>query len=164
MKLLMVPFIPNITLRHEDIYEKIILKLRRIDEIKDIREVETDVRLNGISTILCTVSMLSNPGLVQLGFFRYIPVQRLVIDEASQIYVGQYIVSPSCRLTSLSHRLMPRSQALLHKFAKDLRQITFFGDPNQLPPFGSDDVEGIDSIFEKKHLKAGALFLDTQCT
>jgi hypothetical protein len=51
----------------------------------------------------------------------------------------------------------------MYKFAKDLRQITFFGDPKQLPPFGSDDIHNIDSIFDIKHLKQGALFLNTQC-
>jgi len=78
--------------RHEEIYEKIIQKVVRLDEIRDPRQVETDIRQNGICTILCTISMLSNPGVAQQGFYRHVPVQRLMVDEASQIYVGQYIV------------------------------------------------------------------------
>jgi hypothetical protein len=67
-------------------------KVIRLDEVKDSRQVDIELATHGICTILCTISMLSNPGLGQLNFFANVPVERLVVDEASQIYVGQYLV------------------------------------------------------------------------
>lgn len=46
------------------------------------------------SVILCTVSTLSNPTIFRKNVFKLVPVERLIVDEASQIYVGAYAVSP----------------------------------------------------------------------
>ncbi len=52
------------------------------------------VRTMGTSTIvLSTVSMLSNPAIDQCGIFHLIPVERLVVDEASQIDTFEFMVS-----------------------------------------------------------------------
>jgi hypothetical protein len=48
----------------------------------------------GITVVLCTLSMLSNPKLVDCGLFDILPVNSLVIDEASQIDVFEFMVSP----------------------------------------------------------------------
>jgi hypothetical protein len=44
------------------------------------------------TVVLCTISMLSNPMLAQANVFAVVPVDILVIDEASQINVSDYIV------------------------------------------------------------------------
>ena len=48
---------------------------------------------HGISVVLCTLSMLSNPKLDDCGLFGILPVNSLVIDEASQIDVFEFMVS-----------------------------------------------------------------------
>ncbi|KIJ24527.1 hypothetical protein M422DRAFT_133099, partial [Sphaerobolus stellatus SS14] len=71
-----------------------------------------------------------------------VPMQRLVIDEASQINVFEY---------------MP----LFAKF-KGLQKVCFFGDPNQLPPYGQETVETVQSIYDVRHFKDQAYFLNVQ--
>jgi hypothetical protein len=48
--------------------------------------------MRGSRIILCTLSMLSNPVLETSGLFQLVPVERLVIDEASQIDVADFMV------------------------------------------------------------------------
>lgn len=64
-----------------------------------IRSDELPNSQNGVSRIfddvtvvLCTVATLSNPKLNDCGLFRVIPVRSLVIDEASQIDVFEFMV------------------------------------------------------------------------
>jgi regulator of nonsense transcripts 1 len=45
-----------------------------------------------VTVVLCTLGMLSNPKLEDCGLFRVIPVTALVIDEASQIDVFEFMV------------------------------------------------------------------------
>ena len=45
-----------------------------------------------VTVVLCTLSMLSNPTLKECGLFGAIPVTSLVIDEASQIDVFEFMV------------------------------------------------------------------------
>jgi regulator of nonsense transcripts 1 len=50
-------------------------------------------RIFGDATVvLCTLATLSNPKLNDCGLFRVIPVRSLVIDEASQIDVFEFMV------------------------------------------------------------------------
>ena len=42
--------------------------------------------------ILCTLGMLSNPGLAEYGVFKHCPVERLIVDEASQIDTLDFMV------------------------------------------------------------------------
>jgi regulator of nonsense transcripts 1 len=51
--------------------------------------------LLGSNVVLCTLSTLSNPQLESAGVYNLIPVERLVIDEASQIDVFEYMVGVS---------------------------------------------------------------------
>jgi regulator of nonsense transcripts 1 len=48
--------------------------------------------LNGARIVLSTLSTLSNPGLDQVGIFSLVPVERLVVDEASQINAFDFMV------------------------------------------------------------------------
>lgn len=45
--------------------------------------------------ILCTLGTLSNPLLLQKGVFGWVPVTNLVVDEASQVGILDYLVSPA---------------------------------------------------------------------
>lgn len=79
--------------RHEHIYEKMKPHLLRTDDIvvDDLYALE---RLVGTKrVVLCTLSLLSNPILQDSGFFGLIPVERLIVDEASQLDVFEYMVS-----------------------------------------------------------------------
>jgi hypothetical protein len=111
--------------------------------------------------ILCTLSMLSSlrPQLVQI-----VPVETLIVDEASQIPIGDYLYA-------------------FHAFALTLRRACFIGDdkqrmsdvplenaakgihisPTVVPPFGQDDLKDLRSIFEVEHLQEHILLLNIQC-
>lgn len=51
-----------------------------------------------LNFVLCTMGMLFSETLEGIGLFRTIPMERLVVDEASQIFVGDYMVSTRCFL------------------------------------------------------------------
>ncbi|KZS94268.1 hypothetical protein SISNIDRAFT_427499, partial [Sistotremastrum niveocremeum HHB9708] len=87
--------------------------------------------------------MLSNKALKEAGFVSRVPVESLVVDEASQIDMGDFL--PIIKLYSFR-----------------LKRVCFIGDDKQLAPFGSDDIEDLQSVFELKHLRDRALLLDTQ--
>ncbi|KZT59465.1 hypothetical protein CALCODRAFT_420384, partial [Calocera cornea HHB12733] len=71
-----------------------------------------------------------------------VPVRNLVIDEASQIFVGDF-----------AH--------LFYRLAVDLKKVCWFGDPFQLPPYGADHSEGLATVFDLPHLKENMHFLRT---
>jgi hypothetical protein len=48
--------------------------------------------MGGTKIVLSTLSMLSNPALVECDAFQVAPVEMLVVDEASQINVSEYMV------------------------------------------------------------------------
>ena len=64
----------------------------------------------GIQVMLCTLSMLSNFNITK--FTKEIPLKVLVVDEASQIEIGNYI-------------------APFSSFKKTLRKTCFIGDDKQ---------------------------------
>jgi AAA domain len=62
--------------------------------------------------MLCTLSMLSNQRLHAGGFTQLVPVNTVIVDEASQIEVGDYL-------------------PLLSRFRSTLRKVVFIGDDKQ---------------------------------
>lgn len=70
------------------------------------------------------------------------PVETIIIDEASQIEIGDYI-------------------PVLSRFSK-LQKLVLIGDDKQLAPYGHNQVDGLQSIFEIPHLREGAIFLNIQ--
>ena len=82
------------TSRHEHLYEEIHQRLIRSDDLFDDK-VATERLLGGSSIILCTVSMLSNPALDECGVYDLVPVEHLVVDEASQIDSFEFMVRAS---------------------------------------------------------------------
>lgn len=80
--------------RHEHLYPGVEESLIRTDELpEDIRQVEK--LFEGVSVVLSTLSSLSNPVVQQRVAVkgRGVEVNHLVVDEASQISVFQYLVS-----------------------------------------------------------------------
>lgn len=124
---------------HEHVYEKIQEKLIRSDELPD-NPGALQRTLHGTCIMLSTLSMLSNPALDDV--FEFIPVTQLVIDEASQINLFDFM-------------------HLFEKY-KDLKKVCFFGDPHQLPPYGKENAPGLQTIFDLEHLCEKAKFLDVQ--
>jgi regulator of nonsense transcripts 1 len=87
--------------------------------------------------------MLSNQTLRFAGVLRMVPITTLVVDEASQIEIGDYI-------------------PVFTNFVSTIRKVCFIGDDKQLPPHGQEDIPSLQSIFELGNLRELALFLDTQ--
>lgn len=68
-------------------------KIVRTDEFFcDDGIVSTERIFGGCSVILCTLSTLSNPIIDISGLTTIVPVERLVIDEASQIDIFEFLV------------------------------------------------------------------------
>ncbi|KAL1738150.1 P-loop containing nucleoside triphosphate hydrolase protein, partial [Schizophyllum fasciatum] len=121
---------------HEHIYDSVKANVIRSDQFKFISRKD----LKDVKVILCTISMLSNNFLKK--FLPFVPFNTLIIDEASQIEIGAYIPIFTTFTT--------------------LRKTCFIGDDKQLPPFGQDNLEDLQSIFEVPHLCDNVIFLDTQ--
>ncbi|KAF5359601.1 hypothetical protein D9756_003109 [Leucocoprinus leucothites] len=81
---------------------------------------------------------------IQRIFVKQFPISTLVVDEASQIHVADYI-------------------SVFYKYVS-IRKACFIGDDKQLPPFGQEDTnpDALPSIFEFDHLRGHAYFLNTQ--
>lgn len=73
-------------------------RLLRSDELPSAT-VDLERLVAGSRVILTTLSMLSNPALDNNGIFKLVPVERLVIDEASQINIHEYMVWRSVTFT-----------------------------------------------------------------
>ena len=79
--------------RHEHLYEHIEDRTIRSDDLCSADRVGTERLLIGSNVILCTLSMLSNPALDNCGIFKINPMERLIVDEASQIDTFEFMVS-----------------------------------------------------------------------
>ncbi|KAJ3740673.1 P-loop containing nucleoside triphosphate hydrolase protein [Lentinula detonsa] len=127
---------------HEHIYEKIVGRLIRTDELPN-NTLGMSRLIGNSKVVLSTLGLLSNPAIESNGLFDIVPFERLVVDEASQINVFEYM-------------------SIFHKFRKSLVKVCFFGDPQQLPPFGQEKVKTLQSIFGIEHLQPNSYFLDVQ--
>lgn len=56
--------------------------------------------------------MISNPGVVAAGFTRQVPIETVIIDEASQIEIGDYL-------------------PLINTFGNGIKKLAFIGDDRQ---------------------------------
>jgi len=93
---------------HEHLYSKISNNIIQSDRFGDYKFIQQQMK--GCKVILCTLSMLSNPRITP--FTKANPLTTLVIDEASQIEVGDYF-------------------AVFQKFDFTLRKLCFIGDDKQ---------------------------------
>ncbi|KAI6024771.1 P-loop containing nucleoside triphosphate hydrolase protein [Pisolithus microcarpus] len=125
---------------HEHLYERLAPCVIRSDSFSK-SVVGASRQLCGARVILCTLSMLSNNHIAP--YVHVNPVDILILDEGSQIEVGNYV-------------------PVLHRFGPTLSKIAFIGDHKQLPPHGQEEISTLQSIFEVKHLRKKVLLLDTQ--
>lgn len=127
---------------HEHLYTEIENRLFRGDELPD-NPKDLENTISATTIILSTLSMLSNPALDQNGMFDLVPLTILVVDEASQINVFEYM-------------------HVFFKFRNVMIKVCFFGDPKQLPPYGKDKAPSMQCIFDIEHLKNESYFLNIQ--
>ena len=164
--------------RHEHLYCEIQEKVRRSDELPT-EKVAMERELGGSHIILSTLSMISNPSLHDNGTFDIIPVERLVIDEASQINIFEFMVSnyfPLPPFQALSP--LVRCSTYLFGFNQYFRKFVFSATPSsvscspafnpqlskqiKVPPFGQDKAPSIKTIFDLTS-RPKDFFLNTQC-
>jgi regulator of nonsense transcripts 1 len=95
--------------RHEHLYEKIHENVIE-SSMFPADTVSANRLLLGCRVILCTLSMLSNS---KLGIFTgLVPIELVVVDEASQIEIGDYL-------------------PMFSRFQPTLQKIVFIGDDKQ---------------------------------
>ncbi|KAF7316738.1 AAA-12 domain-containing protein [Mycena chlorophos] len=123
---------------HGHLYSSIKKNFIRSDEFRTI----TKTRMMGCKVILCTLSMLSNKR-IQTQFRSYVAINRIIVDEASQIEIGDYL-------------------PVLDQYGAALCKMCFIGDDKQLPPYGQEDLQDLQSVFEVTHLQQQSFFLNTQ--
>ena len=97
--------------RHEHLYEVI---RRNVIESGDFKwsMYDNERLLMGARVILCTISMLSANRIMECGFTKIVPVETVIIDEASQIEVGDYL-------------------PIFARYNGTLRKMIFIGDDKQ---------------------------------
>lgn len=156
-------------------------KLIRSDEFPDDM-VAMERLFEGNTVILCTLSMLSNPIVVQSGLTKLVPVERLIIDEASQIDVFEFLVSifsvlgmttttaelwVSLCSTSTTWTLskyvsleIQNNVRLILRSSHNRAILTYF--LILVPPYQAEQA-GSQTIFEIKQLRRTKYFLNTQC-
>jgi hypothetical protein len=96
-----VEILGNTRCRHEELYVKIENMVIRSDELPNT-PLEVSRMFGDVTVVLCTLGTLSNPKLNDCGILRVLPVESLVIDEASQIDVFEFMVISL--LTSMDNR------------------------------------------------------------
>ena len=86
---------------------------RNMIESGDFRksDLENERMVLGSRVMLCTISMLSSRRVME-SFTKIVPVQTVIIDEASQIEVGDYL-------------------PILARYRTSLRKMIFIGDDKQ---------------------------------
>lgn len=75
-------------------------------------EIGNERLLLGSRVMLCTIGMLSTDRIKGCGFTGLVPVQTIIVDEASQIEVGDYL-------------------PMLARYKTSLRKMVFIGDDKQ---------------------------------
>lgn len=79
--------------RHEHMYTFMKDRVIRTDELpRHSDKLATERSLEGSNVILSTSSTLCNPTLHSNHLFTVVPMERLIVDEASQINVFDYLV------------------------------------------------------------------------
>jgi hypothetical protein len=87
------PSVTKLEYRHEELYTGIEDSVIRADELPNTHR-EVSMAFSDVTVVLCTLSMLSNPKLDTCDLFAVVPLRSLVIDEASQIDVFEFMVIP----------------------------------------------------------------------
>jgi superfamily I DNA and/or RNA helicase len=100
---------PGLLVRHEHLYEKIeqrvVVSSDFPNDLVGAQRLFLDAKV-----ILCTMSMMTHPSIPM--FSKLISVSNVIVDEASQIYLGDYI-------------------PLLDRFGNGIQRLIFIGDDKQ---------------------------------
>ena len=96
--------------RHEHLYERISANVIQSDNFKFVRRSMFD----GCQVVLCTLAMLSSRSFQSTSIRSWVPLTTLVVDEASQIEIGNYLPVFTRYLT--------------------IRKVCFIGDDKQRKP------------------------------
>lgn len=91
-------------------YGKIERNIIRSEKFKG--PITTERLLGGSNIVLCTLSMFSHPKFDSAGFTRIVPVDTVIVDEASQIELGDYV-------------------PLLGHHGRKISKLVFIGDDKQ---------------------------------
>lgn len=128
---------------HEDLYAAIKARLLVTDRLMASPQAFRE-QLGSSMVVLMTISGLSAARYTtSVPLFEAKRMRMLLVDEASQIHLSAY-------------------PHILRRFENTLSRVVFFGDDEQLAPFGSDDVaQAGQSVFELEHLREHAHLLDT---
>ncbi|KAJ7773413.1 hypothetical protein B0H16DRAFT_1304711 [Mycena metata] len=94
---------------HEHLYDKINPNLIRSDTFPN-SPVEAERLLMGTTVILCTLSMLSNLRISIIT--RLVPLETVIVDEASQVEMGNFV-------------------PMISLYSTSLRKLVFIGDDKQ---------------------------------
>ena len=97
--------------RHDHLYNKIKNQVICSEDFEKDKK-KTKEALGGARVILCTLSMMSSNQVVNCGFSDFVPVETLIVDEASQVEIGDYLIP-------------------LSRFHSSLQKIIFIGDDKQ---------------------------------
>lgn len=96
--------------RHEHLYGKIERNVIRSEKFGD--KIVVEQLLRGSRVILCTLSTFCHPRFDSAGFALFVPVDTVIVDEASQIEVGDYV-------------------PLLGHHGRKINKLVFIGDDKQ---------------------------------
>ncbi|KAF8263895.1 P-loop containing nucleoside triphosphate hydrolase protein [Lactarius quietus] len=124
---------------HEHLYKKIEKFMIRTDKLREKNSLK---KIEGAHVILCTLDTITSPALRDFGFTKVVPVNSVVIDEASQIEVGQYLP--------------------LFEFFGELSENYALSETTSIPPHGNDTLKDLRSVFDLDRLQASAIFLNVQ--
>jgi hypothetical protein len=137
--------------RHEHLYEAIHGNVIESSMFPD-DVVSVNRLLLGCRVILCTLSMLSNP---KLRFFTHlVPIEIVVVDEASQIEIGDYL-------------------PMLSLYRTTLQKLVFIGDDKQRSylyflcpdlPCSHHDRYLSGSIWPRRHWRSSQYIRNTTFT
>ena len=97
--------------RHDHLYTGMAERVIRSGNFSGSKK-DTERDLDGVRVILCTLSMITSKSMIRSGFAQLVPIRALIVDEASQIEVGEYL-------------------PLLSQSASTLEKLVFIGDDKQ---------------------------------
>ena len=101
--------------RHEHLYKDLDTRVIRSDDFPaDGNPVGLSRMFLDCRVVLCTLSMLSVDKAIHVA--RIVPVQTVIVDEASQIELGDYL-------------------PMLHLYSRSLRKLVFIWDDKQRTKF-----------------------------
>jgi hypothetical protein len=89
-----------------------------------------------------------------------IPVETVIVDEASQIEIGDYLPMISRFNSKLKKMVITSNVSYQDKYNK---YVIFLIRSPLVAPYGQEDIDNLESVFDKDYLIQRAHFLDTQC-